>query len=47
MPRPRLCTDNGAMIASFAAHLIAAGAEPSRLDVPSDPGLPVVQGQIA
>ena len=26
VPRPRLCTDNGAMIASFAAHLIAAGA---------------------
>ena len=25
IPRPRLCTDNGAMIASFAAHLIAAG----------------------
>lgn len=47
VPRPRLCTDNGAMIASFAAHLIAAGAAPSRLDVPSDPGLPVVQGQIA
>ncbi len=26
IPRPRLCTDNGAMIASFAAHLVAAGA---------------------
>lgn len=47
VPRPRLCTDNGVMIASFAAHLIAAGAEPSRLNVPSDPGLPVIQGQIA
>jgi len=47
VPRPRLCTDNGAMIASFAAHLIAAGAPPSRLDVPSDPGLPVMKGQIA
>ena len=47
VPRPRLCTDNGAMIASFAAHLIAAGAEPSPLDVASDPGLPVVQGQVA
>ena len=47
VPRPRLCTDNGAMIASFAAHLIAAGAQPSRLDVASDPGLPVVQGQVA
>ena len=47
IPRPRLCTDNGAMIASFAAHLIAAGAAPSPLDVPSDPGLPVVTGQVA
>jgi N6-L-threonylcarbamoyladenine synthase len=47
IPRPRLCTDNGAMIASFAAHLIAAGAAPSPLNVPSDPGLPVVVGQVA
>ena len=46
IPRPRLCTDNGAMIASFAAHLVAAGAAPSRLEVASDPGLPVLQGQI-
>lgn len=46
IPRPRLCTDNGAMIASFAAHLIAAGASPSRLDVASDPGLPVIAGQV-
>ncbi|ODQ94590.1 tRNA (adenosine(37)-N6)-threonylcarbamoyltransferase complex transferase subunit TsaD [Mycolicibacterium holsaticum] len=47
IPRPRLCTDNGAMIASFAAHLIAAGATASPLDAASDPGLPVVQGQAA
>jgi N6-L-threonylcarbamoyladenine synthase len=47
IPRPRLCTDNGAMIASFAAHLVAAGAVPSALDVPSDPGLPVVKGQVS
>lgn len=46
IPRPRLCTDNGAMIAAFAAHLLAAGASPSPLDVPSDPGLPVVVGQV-
>ena len=46
IPRPRLCTDNGAMIACFAAHLVAAGAPPSPLDVPSDPGLPVVKGQL-
>ena len=47
IPRPRLCTDNGAMIASFAAHLVAAGAAPSPLDVASDPGLPVLCGQVA
>lgn len=46
IPRPRLCTDNGAMIASFAAHLIAAGADPSPLDAATDPGLPVVHGQV-
>ena len=46
VPRPRLCTDNGAMIASFAAHLVAAGAEPSPLQVASDPGLPVLVGQV-
>jgi N6-L-threonylcarbamoyladenine synthase len=46
IPKARLCTDNGAMIASFAAHLVAAGAAQSPLDVPSDPGLPVVRGQL-
>ena len=47
IPRMRLCTDNGAMIASFAAHLVAAGAAPSGLNVSTDPGLPVVRGQVA
>lgn len=47
IPPPRLCTDNGAMIAAFAAHLVAAGASPSPLDAATDPGLPVVQGQVA
>lgn len=47
IPRPRLCTDNGAMIAAFAAHLVAAGAPPSLLDAPSDPGLPVVKAQVS
>ncbi len=43
VPPPRLCTDNGAMIASLAAHLIAAGAPPSPLDAATDPGLPVTR----
>lgn len=47
IPRPRLCTDNGAMIAAFAAHLVAAGVPPSPLDAPSDPGLPVVKAQVS
>jgi N6-L-threonylcarbamoyladenine synthase len=46
VPRPRLCTDNGAMIAAVGAHLVAAGAEPSGLGLATDPGLPVSQVQI-
>lgn len=45
IPAPRRCTDNGGMIAAFAAHLIAAAAPPSPLDVPTDPGLPVVRSK--
>jgi N6-L-threonylcarbamoyladenine synthase len=46
VPRPRLCTDNGAMIASLTAHLVAAGATPSALVAAADPGLPVVSSQV-
>ena len=38
IPGLRLCTDNGAMIASFAAHLIAAGASPSAARCRQRPG---------
>jgi N6-L-threonylcarbamoyladenine synthase len=41
VPRPRLCTDNGAMIAALGAHLVAAGVKPSELDLSADPALPV------
>lgn len=41
VPRPRLCTDNGAMIAALGAHLVAAGVRPSSLDLSTDPVLPV------
>jgi len=41
VPRPRLCTDNGAMIAALGAHLVAAGVRPSALDLSASPGLPV------
>lgn len=41
VPRPRLCTDNGAMVAALGAHLVAADLPPSPLDAPADSALPV------
>ncbi len=41
VPRPRLCTDNGAMVAALGAHLLAAGAPPSDPGIPADPSLPI------
>lgn len=41
VPRPRLCTDNGAMVAALGAHLVAAGVAPSRLDLSADSALPL------
>jgi N6-L-threonylcarbamoyladenine synthase len=46
VPRPRLCTDNGAMVVGVASALVAAGAEPSALTVAADPGLPVGVTQV-
>ena len=43
VPRPGLCTDNGAMVAALGAHLVAAGAKPSPLDLAADSSLPVTQ----
>ena len=39
VPPPKLCTDNGAMVAALGALLVEAGAEPSRLDLAADPAL--------
>jgi N6-L-threonylcarbamoyladenine synthase len=41
VPRPGLCTDNGAMVAALGARLVAAGRPPSALDLPADSALPV------
>jgi N6-L-threonylcarbamoyladenine synthase len=41
VPAPRLCTDNGAMVAALGSHLVAAGVAPGRLDLPADSAMPV------
>ena len=41
VPTPRLCTDNGVMIATLGAHVIGGGAEPSPLTVATDPAMSV------
>jgi N6-L-threonylcarbamoyladenine synthase len=41
VPSPRLCTDNGAMVAALGSRLVAAGVAPSRLELPADSALPV------
>ncbi|GAA2595629.1 tRNA (adenosine(37)-N6)-threonylcarbamoyltransferase complex transferase subunit TsaD [Dactylosporangium fulvum] len=41
VPRPKLCTDNGAMVAALGSHLVAAGAAPGDLGLPSDSAMPV------
>ena len=41
VPRPGLCTDNGAMVAALGSLLVEAGREASRLDLPTDSSMPV------
>src|SRR4051794_40285731 len=41
VPKPKLCTDNGAMVAALGSHLVAAGVRPSALDLPADSAMPL------
>jgi len=43
VPRPALCTDNGAMVAALGAELVARDRPASALDLPTDPSLPVTE----
>lgn len=43
IPRPGLCTDNGAMIAAVGAHVVAAGARPSSPLLTGNPAMAVAQ----
>jgi N6-L-threonylcarbamoyladenine synthase len=41
VPKPKLCTDNGAMVAALGSHLVARGVAPSALDLPADSAMPL------
>jgi N6-L-threonylcarbamoyladenine synthase len=41
VPRPGLCTDNGAMVAALGAEMVARGRTPSELDLPADSSMSV------
>jgi N6-L-threonylcarbamoyladenine synthase len=43
VPRPPLCTDNGAMVAALGSQLVARGRAPSSLDLPADSSMPVTR----
>jgi N6-L-threonylcarbamoyladenine synthase len=45
VPRPGLCTDNGAMVAALGAQMVLKGRDASRLDLPADSSMPVTQIQ--
>jgi len=41
VPRPGLCTDNGAMVAALGAELLARDVPPSSIEFPADSSMPV------
>jgi N6-L-threonylcarbamoyladenine synthase len=43
VPRPQLCTDNGAMVAALGAQLVRHGVRPSALDMPADSAMPITE----
>ena len=46
IPSPRLCTDNGAMVASLGAQLVQSGIRPSAIDFPVDSSLPITTASL-
>ena len=45
VPRPGLCTDNGAMVAALGAQMVLKGRPPSDLALPADSSMPVTEVQ--
>lgn len=46
VPRPGLCTDNGAMVAALGSQMVMRGRAPSGLDIPASSSQPVTQVQV-
>lgn len=46
VPRPALCTDNGAMIAALGSEMVMRGRPASRLDLPADSSQPIEAVQV-
>ncbi|MTE20600.1 tRNA (adenosine(37)-N6)-threonylcarbamoyltransferase complex transferase subunit TsaD [Streptomyces sp. TRM43335] len=46
VPRPKLCTDNGAMVAALGAEMVARDRAPSDWDLPADSSLPVTEPHV-
>ncbi|MEU8135454.1 tRNA (adenosine(37)-N6)-threonylcarbamoyltransferase complex transferase subunit TsaD [Streptodolium elevatio] len=45
VPRPGLCTDNGAMVAALGAEMVRRDRAPSTLGIPADSSMPVTVTQ--
>ncbi|GGO55708.1 tRNA N6-adenosine threonylcarbamoyltransferase [Streptomyces daqingensis] len=46
VPRPKLCTDNGAMVAALGAEMVARRRAASDWDLPADSSLPVTEPHV-
>ncbi|GDY44713.1 hypothetical protein SANT12839_055950 [Streptomyces antimycoticus] len=46
VPRPKLCTDNGAMVAALGAEMVARGRSASAWDLSADSSLPVTDPHV-
>jgi tRNA N6-adenosine threonylcarbamoyltransferase len=46
VPRPKLCTDNGAMVAALGAEMVARGRSASAWDLSADSSLPVTEPHV-
>lgn len=46
VPRPGLCTDNGAMVAALGSQMVMRGRTPSGLDLPVSSSQPVTEVQV-